>query len=149
MPVTSSPPVPTAHGDLATDLRVTVARLSRKIRTQSAAGDLTEAQNGVLAALSRSGPLTPRALAEREHVQPPTMTRTLAGLEALAYVSRQPHPTDGRQVVITITAAGADYLTRLRRRRSAWLATRLRALSETERATLVQAEVILRRMAVE
>lgn len=135
--------------DLATDLRVTVLRLSRRIRTESAAGDLTEAQNCVLAALTRVGPMTPRALAEREHVTPPTMTRTLASLEAIEYVSREDHPTDGRQVVITITDAGSDYLARLRRRRSAWLATRLRELTVDERATLIAAEAILRRMAVE
>ncbi|MEE6288651.1 MarR family transcriptional regulator [Georgenia sp. MJ173] len=135
--------------DLATDLRVAVLRLSRRIRSESDAGDLTEAQNCVLAALNRIGPMTPRALAEREQVQPPTMTRTLASLEAIRYVVRDAHPTDGRQVLITLTDDGADHLSRLRRRRSAWLATQLRALTDEERATLTAAETILRKMAIE
>lgn len=154
--MTAAPPsVPTAASsrsrrhDLATDLRVTVLRLSRRIRSESVAGDLTEAQNCVLAALDRNGPMTPRALAEREQVQPPTMTRTIASLEALEYVSRAPHPTDGRQVVITLTEAGGDCLGRLRRRRSEWLATRLRTLTAEERATLTAAETILRKMTIE
>lgn len=136
-------------GQLATDLRVTILRLSRRIRTESAADDLSEAQNCVLAALIRHGAATPRGLAEREGVQPPSMTRTLAALESLGYVAREAHPTDGRQVLIAITESGADYVARLRRRRSAWLASRLRGLSAEERATLAAAETILRRVAAE
>ena len=148
---TSSPaPVPASRTrkrpDLATDLRITVQRLSRRIRSESDPGALSEAQYSVLAGLHHHGPSTPRAIAERESVQPPTMTRTLAYLEKAELVTRSDHPTDGRQVVIELTAAGADLVKETRRRRNHWMAQHLRGLSADERATLTDAVTILRRV---
>ena len=148
--MTSSSPAPTpasrTRPDLATELRITVQRLSRRLRAESDPGDLGEAQFSVLAGLHHHGPSTPRAIAERESVQPPTMTRTLAYLEKAELVTRTDHPTDGRQVVIELTAAGADRVNETRRRRNHWMAQHLRGLSADERATLTDAVTILRRV---
>lgn len=136
-----------AGADLATDLRVTVLRLSRKIRSEAGTGELSEAQYCVLAGLTRHGPSTPRALADRDGVQPPTMTRTIAALEGAGLVARTAHPTDGRQVHIDITDAGAAVVDETRRLRADWMAGLLRELSAEERRTLEEAVAILRRVA--
>lgn len=147
---TSSPSTTTAsrsQNDLATELRVTVLRLSRRIRSEAVSGDLSEAQYCVLAGLSHHGPTTPRALAERDGVQPPTMTRTIAALESAGLVARSAHPTDGRQVHIELTDAGADVVAETRRLRNAWMDDMLRGLSAKDRTTLEEAVAILRQVA--
>ncbi len=133
--------------DLATELRVTVLRLSRKIRSAAGSGDLSEAQYCVLAGLTHHGASTPRALAERDGVQPPTMTRTIATLESAGLVVRTAHPTDGRQVHIELTDEGAAVVAETRRRRNAWTDDLLRSLSAEERSTVEEAVAILRRVA--
>ena len=151
MPATS-PSTPTAsrtrrHPDLASELRMTVLRLSRKIRSSAVVGELSEAQYCVLAGLSHHGPSTPGALAERDGVQPPTMTRTVAALETASLVVRSAHPTDGRQVHIELTDAGAEVVDEIRRRRTEWMEDLLRHLTEEERATVERAVAILRQVA--
>ena len=148
--MTSSSPAPApasrSRPDLATELRITVQRLSRRLRAESDPGELGESQFSVLAGLHHHGPSTPRAIAERESVQPPTMTRTLAYLEKAELVTRSDHPTDGRQVVIELTTAGADLVKETRRRRNHWMVQHLRGLTADERATLTDAVTILRRV---
>lgn len=130
---------------LATRLRTTLLRTSRRLRDQRV-GDLSDAQLSVLAQLVNRGPATPGELAEREHVRPPSMTRTVQHLRDAGLVSREPHPTDGRQVLVTATGQGRDHIIATRRRRDEWLQRRLAALTPTERATLSEAEEILRRI---
>jgi DNA-binding MarR family transcriptional regulator len=77
------------------------------------------------------------------------MTRTVAGLVELGLVSRQDDPTDGRQVILSLTPAGTVLLKDTRRRRDQWMATRLRGLSVEERETLARASEILLRVAGE
>ena len=132
---------------LASALRLAVMRLARRMRAQRADTSLTLSQLATLSTLDRHGELTPRDLAEHEKVQPPSMTRMLAALEADGFVSRSAHPTDGRQVLISLTKPGRALLVEDRRRREAWLAQRLAALDPAERATLRDAAEILDRLA--
>jgi DNA-binding MarR family transcriptional regulator len=74
------------------------------------------------------------------------MTRVIAALEAGGLVTRMPHPTDRRQVVLTVTSAGRDVVTQARRRKEAWLALRLKELTPQERATLRAAAPILEKL---
>ena len=74
------------------------------------------------------------------------MTRMLANLEAAGMVERAPHPTDGRQVLMTPTPAARAMLKADRQRRDEWLAVRLAALTREERATLEAATEILDRI---
>ena len=136
----SSRPAP-----LAADLRVAVMRLSRRLRGENISG-LPGGQYSVLAALSHGGPSTPGALAAHENVQPPSMTRTVAALEAAGLVERTISQTDRRQCVISLTQAGRDVVAHTRQRRDAWLATQLAALSANDRAVITQATVILGEM---
>ena len=111
-------------------------RLARRLRAERAEVGLTLTQLSALAALERHGPTTPGHLAAIERVRPPSMTRVLNGLADEGLVSRSAHPTDGRQVVVEVTDAARERLREDRRRREAWLATRLAALTPDERRAL-------------
>ncbi len=132
---------------LASRLRLAVVRLNRRLRAQRASSDLSLTQISALSTLHKCGPMTPGQLATREGVQPPSMTRVIAALEELSYVVRSPHPTDGRQAIVTLTDAGNEYVLATITRREAWLDQRLAELSEEERQTLSEAAEIIDRMA--
>jgi|SRR5690625_3209268 len=132
--------------DLASELRIVTQRLVRRIRSEADPAGLTEAQYSVLATLRRRGPMTPRQLAELDGVQPPTMTRTLGLLESRELISRVPHPTDGRRVVIDLTEDGVGVVRETVQRRTAWVARQLAGLTREERATLREATRILREL---
>ncbi len=127
---------------LASALAVSVMRLSRRLR-QERDSDLTATQLSALGSISRYGPLTIGALATHERVRPPSMTRTVSCLAETGTVHREPHPTDGRQVVVALTDQGRTLLDTERRRRDAWLAKRLRDLSPDERDLLRRAAPLL------
>jgi len=133
--------------DTASQLRNAIVRTSRALR-QEAAGEsgLSPTQTAVLASISRSGPLTPSELAEIERVKRPTMTRTLACLERQELIERTPDPADGRSSLVAVNDAGRERLSRLRRRKSAYLARRLRKLEPDEVETLARAAALLERM---
>lgn len=133
--------------DLAGELRIAIGRASRRIRAERGQAGLTDPQFTVLAWLTKEGPLTPGQLAERERIQPPSMTRTVSSLVELGLVAKAEHPTDGRQVVVSLTAEGVAEVDETRRRRDAWLADRLRQMTKDERALLVDAAELLRRIA--
>ena len=134
-------------GALAGELRISLLRASRRLRMERSSTDINDGQYSVLHALAKLGPLTPGALAEREHVQPPHITRTVAALVEAGLVSRGEHPTDKRQVLVTLTDAGEQEVRETRRRRDAWLAQRLKDLTLAERTVLAEATEILRRLA--
>lgn len=132
---------------LATQLRDAITRLNRRVRQTRPVGELTVTQFSALTSLELAGALTPRELADAERVQPPTMTRIVAKLEARGLVRRQPHPTDGRQVILSATDAGREVLGGLQRARDEWLAARLAELTDGERDTLARAATILHKVA--
>ena len=136
---------------LATALRISVSRLARRLRVERLVPELAEpalsdTQLAALATLERHGAMTPGELAEHEKVQPPSMTRVIAALVDWQLVTRAPHPTDRRQVILTVTAGGRDLVHKVRRRREAWLARRLAELSPQERDTLRAAAPILEKL---
>jgi DNA-binding MarR family transcriptional regulator len=133
---------------LAAGLRIAVARLTRRIRSErDPHNELSLGQLSVLGSLYRGGACSIGELAALERVQPPSMTRTVNCLEEDGYVVRKPHATDGRQVVIELADKGRSTLEADRRRRDAWLAQRLRELTPEERSVLRQAAPILERLA--
>lgn len=139
-------PTMTRTAELASALRVSVMRVSRRLRSERADHALTISQISALATLDRHGPLTPRELADHEKVRPPSMTRTLTGLEERALITRTPHATDGRQHLVSLTAEARALLREDRRRRDAWLAQRLAELTPEERDLLRRALPLLDRM---
>jgi DNA-binding MarR family transcriptional regulator len=133
---------------LATVMRISVSRLARRLRVERLGlggpeTALSDIQLAALAALERHDAMTPGELAEHEKVQPPSMTRVIAVLEERGLVRREPHPTDRRQVILTVTPEGTDLVQRVRRRREAWLAQRLQELTPEQRQILRAAAPIL------
>ena len=136
---------------LATAMRISISRLARRLRVERLGLGGTEIvvsdiQLAALAALARHESMTPGELAEHEKVQPPSMTRVIAVLEERGLVRREPHPTDRRQVMLSVTADGRELVQRVRRRREAWLAQRLQELSPAEREILREAAPILEKI---
>ncbi len=87
--------------------------------------------------------MTPGALAIRERVRPPSMTRVIASLADVGLVDRAPHPVDGRQVLVSVSQAGAELVRAARRARQEWLAGRLATLDSGKRDTLRHAADIM------
>jgi DNA-binding MarR family transcriptional regulator len=132
---------------LASALRLSVMRLSRRLRAQRADTMLTLSQLSALSTLDLHGALTPGELAAHEKISPPSMTRLLAALEGAGLVRREAHPSDGRQVLLGVSPAGVALLKEDRRRRDVWLAQRLKGLDEDELDVLTRAAAILGRLA--
>lgn len=136
----------TPHG-LSTALRVSVLRLARRLRQEGQRDGLTPSQLSVLATVDKRGPLTLGELAAAERVQPPSMTRIVAALEAAGQLSRSADPSDGRVALVATTRAGRAAMTAIRRRRDAWLEQRLRELPAEDLETLRRAAAVLERLA--
>jgi DNA-binding MarR family transcriptional regulator len=134
-----------SQADLAVRLRHVIARTARRLRQEAGSG-LTPSQSAALATIDRHGPLTPSELADRERIKRPTATRVIAWLEEAGLVDRTRDPQDGRSSLVALAPAGRELLTRLRTRKDAYLARRLRALDAEERATLDRAAAILERV---
>ena len=132
---------------LAHDLRLAVMRLSRRLRNQRVNTEVTLTHLAALSTLKRHGPMSPGELAGHERVQPPSMTRVVVALEGMGLVTRTPHPTDGRQVVIDLTDAAEELLSAEARAREAWLTGQLEDLSSEERTVLHEAAVIMDKLA--
>ena len=139
-------PTLTKTAELASELRMSVMRLTRRLRAERPDMGLSLTQISALGTIDRHGPMTPREVADHERVQPPSMTRILAGLEERALIVRTAHPSDGRQQLVSMARAGHDLLREDRRRREAWLALRLVELTPQERAVLYAAVPIIDRI---
>ncbi|GAA1350267.1 MarR family winged helix-turn-helix transcriptional regulator [Streptomyces beijiangensis] len=128
-------------------LRSAVMRLSRRLKHQRVDESLSPTEMSVLATLARCGSATPGELARKEHVQPPSMTRIVALLEAKGLVRLEPHPDDRRQKVVSQTEAAEAMLAESRRKRNVWLAELAGGLDEDEWAQLFAAAPVLEKLA--
>ena len=129
-------PTLTKTAELASELRMSVMRLTRRLRFERPDIGLSLTQISALGTIDRHGPMTPREVADHERVRPPSMTRVLAVLEERGLIVRIAHPTDGRQQLVSLARPGHDLLREDRRRREAWLAQQLSALSLEQRQAL-------------
>ena len=142
VPITSTD---TRLAESAARLRFAIVRTARRLR-QEAAGtgtELSPTAASLLATVERHGPLTPSELAEIERIKRPTATRTLRVLEEAGLVDRAPDPVDGRSSLVSVNGAGRERLRRLRGRKNAYLARRMRDLPESDVVTLERAAEIL------
>jgi DNA-binding MarR family transcriptional regulator len=121
---------------LAADLSLAVMRLARQLRFRNASSPISLTQLSALTTLANEGAMTPGALAIRERVRPPSMTRVIASLAEEGLVDRAPHPVDGRQVLVSVSGAGAELVKAARRARQEWLAERLATLDDGQRDAL-------------
>src|SRR3984957_18978281 len=129
---------------LASDLSLAVMRLSRQLRFRRPQSPVSLSQLSALATLANFGPMTPGALAIRERVRPPSMTRVIASMAELGFVDRVAHPDDGRQGLVSVSEAGAELMEAERQASQEWLTERLGALGGGRRDTLpAAADLIL------
>ncbi len=124
-----------------------VGLLLRRLRADANLGGLNFSQSAALATLDESGGMTNADLARAESMKPQSMSAILASLEQEGLVARAPHPTDGRQILFSLTAEGVE----ARRRRSAakqqWLVAAAAQLTPAELETLHDAAALIRKLA--
>lgn len=134
--------------DTVTALRAAVLVLARRLRYQVAGDDVPSATElAVLGRIGRCGPMTPGQLARAEHVQPPSMTKVIENLEARGMLRRAPHPTDGRQYLVSRTETAEAFVAASRQLRTAWLASHLAGLPPADQQAIVAAAPALARLA--
>jgi DNA-binding MarR family transcriptional regulator len=130
-----------------TELSLAIGKLVRRLRTEANPGELTLSQSTTLARLDRSGAMTTADLARSEFVKPQSMGTTLADLEQEGLVQRRPHPTDGRQVLFELTAAGIEARRKRNLAKREWLLAAMERLDPDEQQTLLAAAALIRRLA--
>ncbi|MCK7627538.1 MarR family transcriptional regulator [Streptomyces sp. RS10V-4] len=136
-----------ADADAVNSLRSAVMRLSRRLKHQRVDESLSPTEMSVLGTLARCGRATPGELARKEHVQPPSMTRIVAMLEAKGLVRLEAHPEDRRQKVVTQTEQAEAMLEESRRKRNTWLAELAAGLDAEEWAKVRAAAPVLEKLA--
>lgn len=130
---------------LSNDIRLACMRISRRVRFESDR-ELPPHQYSVLVRLEEA-PRTNSELADIERVSAPSMKRTTSALVELGLVSRADDPTDGRQVILSLTPQGLKVLRRIRRHRDEWMLSRFENLTDEERDLLQRAAVVLAKVA--
>jgi DNA-binding MarR family transcriptional regulator len=132
-------------GPLASELRVVLGHLIRRLRTEHR---FSLSQGSVLGRLDREGPQNTSKLAELERVRPQSMGQTVAELETQGLIERHPDPADGRSALLELTEAGGTELREDRARREGWLAEAIEEnFSDEERETLDEAVRLMARLA--
>ena len=131
------------------------ARICRGVTTLAArarverTGALTLTETAVLGRLWSGGEMTPGELADRLGLQPQSLTRTLASLETAGQLQRTRDPSDGRQFLLSVTAAGARALNAEMQPRERWLAGVIEhQLTAAERDILLVAASLMERLAL-
>jgi DNA-binding MarR family transcriptional regulator len=140
--VLSKPP----PDDSARALTRGVLRLSRRLRLQHGEGGLSSLS--LMNAMHRLGPSPAAALAREEGLQPQSLTRMLASLEARGLIARRADEADRRRILIELTPVGRRALLEQMGRLWNWLAEAMAAgLDADERAVLDRAGPLLERLA--
>jgi DNA-binding MarR family transcriptional regulator len=125
-------------------LALVVGRFNRRL--QAATGGLSHGLLSTMAVIAKRGPLRLTDLAQLEGVSAPSMTRTVAELEARGYVVRSPDPVDGRAVLIAAADAGTAAVLDARSTRAQLVAELLATLDTTDAAAIAAALPALERL---
>jgi DNA-binding MarR family transcriptional regulator len=129
------------------ELTQAIGMLVRRIRAEGRSHDLSLTESAVMARLDREGPATTADLARAEGVKPQSMGATVAALVKSGMVARRPHATDGRQMMIALTAKGAAVRKSMKDAKHTWLAQAVVKLDKREQEQLFRAGEILKRLA--
>lgn len=131
---------------VAAELTLAVGQLLRRLRSAANPSELTLSQMGALARLEQIGPMTTADLARAESMKPQSMGTVLASLEHEGLVQRQPHPTDGRQVLFAMTERGLEERCQRHIAKREWLVAAAAKLDPAELQTLAAAIPLIRRI---
>jgi DNA-binding MarR family transcriptional regulator len=121
---------------VADALRPVLLRVGRELRREARAVGISPEQVSLLVAIKYTRGIGIRDLAARERISAPALTKHVDRLERDGLVVRTPSPDDGRRIGLALTEEGHRALRRVRSRRTAWLATRLRGLDADELAAV-------------
>ena len=133
---------------LASELRIQVCKLRRRLREEAHIADVTPSQASVLSRLERDGPATASSLARAEGMRPQSMAATVLALSEAQLVTGSPDPADGRQTILSLTDNCRALVKASRAAREDWLARTIDSrLSPDEVALLGQAAALLQRLA--
>lgn len=140
-------PRPNASMEAAvSELTAAVGQLLRRLRSEMSSDELNLSQLSALARLDRHGAMTTADLARAESMKPQSMGAILASLEQEGLVEREPHPSDGRQILFALTAEGTE----IRRKRGIakreWLLAAMATLEPAELRTLIDAIPLIKRL---
>ena len=131
---------------IADALRPALLRISRELRREARAEGVSPEQVSLLVSIKYSPGIGVNELAAKERVSPPALTKHVDRLQRDGLVTRTPNDDDKRRVGLNLTEEGQRVLRRVRSRRTAWLASRLRDLDESERAAIEAAVEPLMRL---
>jgi DNA-binding MarR family transcriptional regulator len=123
-----------------------MGQLLRRLRAEAKSGEISWSQMSIMARLD-SGPMTTADLARAENMKPQSMGASLAQMEEDGLVTRQAHPTDGRQILFTLTPAGIEGRYRSRLAKREWLLATIAKLNPDEQQTLLAAIPVVRHLA--
>ncbi|QNJ93496.1 MarR family transcriptional regulator [Mycolicibacterium fluoranthenivorans] len=132
---------------VARSLFLCMGLLRRRLRQRPVADVLTFPQMAALSRLDRCGPATSADLARQEQISPQSMGTTIGELEARGFITRQPDPTDGRRILLSISASGSREVNRRRDARVEQLAAGLADFTAHELAQLSAAAPLIERLA--
>jgi DNA-binding MarR family transcriptional regulator len=121
---------------VADTLRPVLLRVGRELRREARAVGISPEQVSLLVAIKYAPGIGIRDLATHERISAPALTKHVDRLERDGLVVRTPSPDDGRRIGVALTEEGQRVLRRVRSRRTAWLATRLRKLDPDELAAV-------------
>src|SRR5262252_6942944 len=130
---------------VADRLRPTLLRLGRELRREQIGG-VSPQQVGLLTSIKYAPGVTVGELAADERVSTAAMSKRVSRLERDGLVTRTKSEPDRRCVGLTLSEEGQRTLRRVRSRRTAWLASRLEALSPDELAAVGAAAEPLARL---
>jgi len=128
------------------DLTLAVGQLVRRLRSEANPSELNLSQMSALARLEQIGPMTTADLARADAMKPQSMGTVLLSLEQEGLVRRQPHPTDGRQVLFALTETGMEERRRRHIAKRDWLVAAAVKLDPAELQTLAAAIPLIRQL---
>jgi DNA-binding MarR family transcriptional regulator len=145
-PMSKSPAPSAVLENAVSDLTVAVGQLLRRLRSETNPSELNLSQLSVLSRLDQLGAMTTADLARAESMKPQSMGAILASLEQEGLVHRQPHPTDGRQILFALTDAGAEVRRKRGIAKREWLLAAMAKLEPDELQAVIAAIPLIKRL---
>ena len=133
---------------IANELRPVLLRLVRHLRREIHSLGVTGGQVSLLVAIKSNPGITARELADRERISAPGMSGHLVRLEAAELIRRE-RASDRRRIGLYLTEEGDRVLRSVKKKRTAWLASRLDRLAPAEREAVARALPALEKLLAE
>jgi len=136
-----------AHDARITDFIAAITQIRRRLRSLAAFGDLSWTEATVVAHLANNGAQTTADLARAQSMKPQSMGAVVAALDERGLIERSPHPSDGRQILISLSPKGKALRGDITQAKESWLQSALDRLEPSERALLFAAVPLMQRLA--